>query len=401
MILYISYDGILEPLGQSQVLQYLIGLSSSYDITLISYEKKRYWEDHKRRNILGTELLDCGIDWRPLRYHKTPSVIATAYDVIRGILLASWIIARKRIKIVHARSYVPSVIALFLKKAFKVKFIFDMRGFWADERVDGGLWEKNSLIYKIAKWFEKQFLLKCDAAVSLTKRALEVLKELSYLRNRHTHFQLIPTCVTLDIFKIQGDKKSYDHRIKSRFVAGYVGSAGTWYFFDETVAFFTFLKSMIHGSFLLLLNMNDHELITDTLNRRGISIEEYELISADYHHVPEYMASMDCGIFFIKQAFSKKASSPTRLGEFLACGKPVITNDIGDVAEIILPNKVGVIVNDFSPESFRKAIDEFLDLRKDPSLPARCRVVAERYFSLEQGIQKYSEIYSSLLNPVK
>ena len=34
------------------------------------------------------------------------------------------------------------LIALFCKKIFGTKFIFDMRGFWADERVDGDIWKK-------------------------------------------------------------------------------------------------------------------------------------------------------------------------------------------------------------------------------------------------------------------
>ena len=39
-ILYISYDGMLEPLGQSQVIPYLGMLSKKYKIFLISFEKK-------------------------------------------------------------------------------------------------------------------------------------------------------------------------------------------------------------------------------------------------------------------------------------------------------------------------------------------------------------------------
>ena len=39
-ILYISYDGLMEPLGQSQVLNYLKGLSVDYQLFVITYEKK-------------------------------------------------------------------------------------------------------------------------------------------------------------------------------------------------------------------------------------------------------------------------------------------------------------------------------------------------------------------------
>ena len=41
-ILFISYDGMTDPLGQSQVIPYLQGLSKhGYEIFLLSCEKKQ------------------------------------------------------------------------------------------------------------------------------------------------------------------------------------------------------------------------------------------------------------------------------------------------------------------------------------------------------------------------
>lgn len=139
-VLYITYDGIMEPLGQSQVLQYLITLAKRYNILLISYEKPSDWKDENRRNVMLEETRKAGIRWVPLRYHKSPSALATAYDVAIGFCISFYLAIRNNIKIVHARSYVPSVIALGLKKIFKTRFIFDMRGFWADEHVERGSW---------------------------------------------------------------------------------------------------------------------------------------------------------------------------------------------------------------------------------------------------------------------
>ena len=146
-LLYISYDGLLEPLGQSQVLRYMEKLSLKHQIYLISYEKHDDWAQGKKRNSLKKEMETAGIHWMPLRYHKHPSGFATTFDIFQGIMVGCWIAVRYRIQIVHARSYVPSVIALVLKKLFRLKFIFDMCGFWADERVDGGLWPRHGRMY--------------------------------------------------------------------------------------------------------------------------------------------------------------------------------------------------------------------------------------------------------------
>ena len=154
-ILYVSYDGMLEPLGQSQVLAYLKKLALNHQIYLISFEKPVELRHGTVCRQVQKDIRKTGIGWYPLRYHKNPSALATTYDIFQGILLGVWIVSRYHVKIVHARSYVASVVALFLKKVFSIKFVFDMRGFWADERVDAGLWTRSGRLYKAAKWFEE------------------------------------------------------------------------------------------------------------------------------------------------------------------------------------------------------------------------------------------------------
>ena len=48
-----------------------------------------------------------------------------------------------------------------------------MRGFWADERLDGDIWKKDDFIYKIVKSLEKSFILNADHIVSLTNAAVD------------------------------------------------------------------------------------------------------------------------------------------------------------------------------------------------------------------------------------
>ena len=125
-VLYISYDGMLEPLGQSQVLAYLKRLAAGRCIHLISFEKAVDWVDATARERTMQDIADAGIIWHPLRYHKSPSVIATAWDIAYGTLVGLWLVRRYRLEIVHARSYVSSVIALALKHLTGVKYLFDM-----------------------------------------------------------------------------------------------------------------------------------------------------------------------------------------------------------------------------------------------------------------------------------
>ena len=200
-VLYISYDGILEPLGQSQVLSYLEGLTNERVIHLISFEKPADKKNQCLYSKVSQRIEKANIQWHPLTYHKQPTAIATLWDIFRAIILGLWLVLRFKLRIIHARSYVSSVAALVIKKLLGTYYIFDMRGFWVDERVDGEIWSRDSYLYRIAKRLEKSFLLNSDVVVSLTHKAVVEMKRFPYLEKKTLKFEVITTCTDLELFK--------------------------------------------------------------------------------------------------------------------------------------------------------------------------------------------------------
>ena len=194
-LLYISYDGIFEPLGQSQVLAYLEKLAQiGWKINLISYEKRIDWCNKSHKHEVSLLIKRSGISWYPLRYHKKLPLLSTLYDVIRGFFLALWLSKQRPIGIIHVRSYVAAIIGLLLTRLKGLKLIFDMRGFWPDERIECGLWNRDSFVYLLAKNFERRFLLSSDIVVSLTNAGVQAMKEFSFLKKSLVRFEIVPTC---------------------------------------------------------------------------------------------------------------------------------------------------------------------------------------------------------------
>ncbi len=389
-ILYLSYDGVLEPLGQSQVLRYLERLVEHYPIVLISFEKAKDWQAYEHREALRNHLHATGITWVPLTYHKAPSAVATAFDIFQGIAVGGWVVVRHRVRVVHARSYVPSVIALALKKMFGLKYVFDMRGFWVDERVDGGLWPRDGRLFRLAKWFERQFLLNADHVVSLTNAAGAAIEKFPYLAGRLPPISVIPTCADLDRFRPQTT-------VRERFVLGYVGSAGTWYEFDAAVAFFSELRRERSDARFLVINRAEQDYIRERLLAGGVPRDAVEIQASNHSEVHRQMARMHAAVFFYKPAFSRLATAPTKLGEFLGCGLPCLSNrGVGDTAEVLEAGGVGVTISDFSTNSMREGLRALLRLVDTPDIAERCALVAQRHFSLRDGVRKYLSVYQSL-----
>ena len=390
-ILYISYDGMLEPLGQSQVIAYLEKLAPGRRIHLMSFEKPNDLEDEARMAAMHGRLAAAGISWHPLRYHKSPSAPATAYDIAAGSVRAVALARRHKLGIVHARSYVAAAMALAVKKLVGTRSLFDMRGFWADERVDGGLWPRGGRLYEIAKALERRFLLAADHVVTLTHASEVEIRGFDYLAGRVPPITVIPTCADLDRFSIQGPPQ------RDPFVLGYIGSVGTWYLLDEMLSCFRLLQSERPDARLLIVNRHEHDLIRSRPAALGIDAAAMEIVAADHNDMPAQIARMSAGMALIKPAYSKIASAPTKLAEYLGCGIPCLGNSgVGDMAEILEGRKVGVAASDLSARDLQASIVRLLRLVEDSGLRERCRKTGVDLFSLDVGGAAYAAIYSEL-----
>jgi glycosyltransferase involved in cell wall biosynthesis len=392
-VLYITYDGLLEPLGQSQVWQYLRRLANGHRIVVVSFEKPEDLADARRMQAQHDAAASAGVTWRPLRYHRRPSAPATAYDIAAGLLVSARLVRRHGVQIVHARSYVPGVIALALKRTLGTRFLFDMRGFWPDEKLESGAWKAGSPLYRAAKWFERRFLTEADAVVSLTQAAVHVMRRYDYLAQRTQQFEVIPTCTDLAQFSPRPRARAAEAPL----TLGCVGSVGLWYLFDDMLDCFVALRRIVPDARLLILNRDSHTFIRERLAAHGLPEEAFELKAVEYARVADEMSRMDAGLFFIRPVFSKTGSAPTKLGEFLGCGIPCLGNaGVGDYAAILEGERVGVALRDFSAAEKEAGVKRLLELLRDPQVRERCTSAARLHFSADKGAQDYDRLYRSL-----
>ena len=109
--------------------------------------------------------------------------------------------------------------------------------------------------------------------------------------------------------------------------------------------------------------------------------------------MPVLLGAADIGIAFKQNSFAQTACSPTKLGEMMAMGIPVIVNrGVGDVDSVIDDTGAGVVVDRFD----RQAMVEAVEAAEHPSWTRdRIRAGAERWFRLERGVAAYDSLYRS------
>jgi glycosyltransferase involved in cell wall biosynthesis len=400
-VLYVSYDGMLEPLGESQVLGYLERLAAGRPIALLSFEKAADRRDAAREEAMRRRLDARGIDWIALRYHKSPAVVSTAWDIVNGILRGRRAIAaRGGVGLIHARGYVASLIAMALARLSGAAFVFDMRGFWADEKVDGGHWAPGSRIYAITKHFERRFFESADAIVSLTRAGVAAFPGLGYRVPDRTPIEVIPTCTDLDRFRPGPADDALRARLglTGHVVIGVSGTITNWYLRQPMLECLAFLVRHLDTAKVLVVTREDAERLREDAIAAGIPADRLVITSAPYARMPEYMRLMHLGLFFIKVCFSKTGSCATKLAEFLATGVPVIINDgIGDSGRIVADQRAGIVLSEPSVRALEQRMGELRALLADPDTPARCRDAARAHFDVVEGSRAYERLYERVL----
>jgi glycosyltransferase involved in cell wall biosynthesis len=172
---------------------------------------------------------------------------------------------------------------------------------------------------------------------------------------------------------------------------------GTWYLLDDMLRFFRHLLDVKTDARLSIVNRNEQGLVAERLRHHGIDPASVDVRAAEHRDVPQIVAGMSAGMALIKPAYSKLASAPTKLAEYLGCGVPCLGNaGVGDMESILEGERVGVALQGFGDDELKRGVARLVELTREPRLQQRCRGVALERFSLGVGVAAYAAIYDRL-----
>lgn len=395
-VLYLSYTGILEPLGRSQILCYLFRLSDEYSFIMVSFEKPQDMADKRAVAEIRKECSHYGITWCPRIYHHRPRLLATAWDLLVLLLVTLWFSSHRDVSLLHCRSYIPAISAWICGKVTRKPFVFDMRGLWPDELVTAGRLKEKSLTYKALKWVERRLLRGATKVVVLTEPTVDYLIK-AYPEVSRDRFVLMTTYVDVRRFSVP-EKLSPGQRILDRtpLVVGTIGTLTSgWFCLHDFFAFFKVLKKYRSDAVLSIVTQDNHSVVLGSARAAGVDLSDIRIVAASPSEVPGHIAQMDVGVIFYAP---DKGRAPTRLAEFLATGIPVVGNSgVGDLGRLIDQYEVGIVIDDLrNTNSLDLAVQKLLGKYDEIVNSQRCRATAEDYFSVEKGANQYRALYYQL-----
>jgi hypothetical protein len=143
----------------------------------------------------------------------------------------------------------------------------------------------------------------------------------------------------------------------------------------------------------LFVSGENPKIILSKAAELGISEDRIRVKSVLHHDVATCISLFSASIFFIRPTFSKKASSPTKQGELMAMGVPVICNSgVGDTERVVREYHSGLVIEDFNDESYQLADLSFSDFDRTITMKG-----AAEFYGLNEGVDRYFSVYQKLI----
>ncbi|MBF0299322.1 MAG: hypothetical protein HQK51_11415, partial [Oligoflexia bacterium] len=179
----------------------------------------------------------------------------------------------------------------------------------------------------------------------------------------------------------------------------YIGSTGTWYPLDKMIDFFKVIKNNEESDLFFLFLINDKkEKVVDLITQLNMSHNDFTVKNVPGREVINYIHASDYGIAFIKNIFSKIASSPIKNGELILGKTPIICNDIGD-NKLLISKDIGYVIKNFNQDEYLTGFRHIKNINPDSEMFNIAREnLLKNYLGLAEGANRYQQIYKEVIN---
>lgn len=396
------HDPLFQGLLYQYVRQHQAKSTHTFRYHLITEEQAAYAISLEEQKRLQAELAQQNLYWHPIPYRGGRFIILKKLWNFIGLFFLVWGIKRReKARLIVGFLAIAGGYAWMLSKVLRLTlmvFCFEPHSLYMREF---GIWSASSLKYKLLSRVERWQATQADYVTAPTKHTVQLLKDW----NSQAKIFRVPISVDTEKFVYSEEAR---HRLRKklylpekRYTIMYLGKfGGIYYSVKEVAAFCRKLQERLPELFFLIISPTLSEEVKNAFYGTGMGMGDALVIGRiPYEEIEDYISACDMGMVAIPPLDSQRYRTPVKIGNYLACGLPILLNrGIADDDDMTEEEGVGIVLDSLTTEDLEGPVAQLKNfIQADPTaLRAHCREVAIRHRGLHNSVNVLEQVFTAV-----
>ena len=285
----------------------------------------------------------------------------------------------------------------WIARAKRLPFVFEVRDLWPESLAAVGMGEPNSLLHRALGKIAGFLYRNCTQIVVVTPAFKDHL--IAKWQVPANKISVVENGVETALFSPGEADENLRGKLAAdgKFLVGYIGTMGAAHGLETLVEAAARLQSLAPNiQFLLVGEGAEKDSIRARASDRGLTNLRF-MDQQPRERIPAYIRSSDVCLVLLRKTDLFKTVIPTKMLEFMSCGRPIILGVDGQARAIMDAAQAGIFVQ---PEDSEALVQAILQLASSPelrrSMGGHGRNHILQHFSRAQTASRYIDILREL-----
>jgi colanic acid biosynthesis glycosyl transferase WcaI len=289
----------------------------------------------------------------------------------------------------------------WLARCKRARFVFEVRDLWPESLTAVGVGNPDSAAYRLLARIAGFLYRNSDHIVVVTPAFKEYL--IQYWHVAPKKISVVENGVEGELFSPKTESSlRAELGANGKFVASYIGTMGNAHGLQTLIEAAARLQaSAAPVLFLLVGEGAEKQQLVSQVRSRGLTNVRF-VDQQSRGNIPAYICASDACLVLLKKNDLFKTVIPSKMLEFMACGRPVILGVEGQSRKILEEAQAGICIEPENPMELAEAISRLAgdgQLREILGRNGRRHVL--QHFSRRQTATAYLDVLGRLLGEEK
>lgn len=387
-VIFVTWDGPQTNYLESLFLPVFVELvPKGFDFRVLQLT----WAKSERVASLKKRCQEHGIGYTHVRILRSPRGLGQILSVLAGALLLRRELREAGKSTVLFRSIMGALVVKLSRVPSVHPLVYDSDGLPIDERVDFSILRQGSQLHRLLVGVENWALTMSSNVLARSEFGKRVLVD------RIEELAVRTPVHVISNGRIRRDQdclptmRAQDVVSTKPLSICYVGSWGAPYDPVRILDLVKYLRASFAGATFHIFTGDSSRVAAD-LATAGLA--EVDWISVGWSEVGDLskdLLGFDIGLALRKTTVSTRATSPMKLGSYLASGIAIVGDRIGDESSYIAANNAMFLLEEFPTQELSAWINEFA-LSDRATRFERCQKLAIENFSMTESVAQYANV---------